>query len=134
MLEAFLAPSPLAGEGRGEGDGGTTDGLVHRLWPNESPLSLPSPARGEGELSLDLPGLYGSFNGIAPNASVANCRRSAQEIDDLTEFSLTGAGIKEVCSAFVRNLDCEKDRRIGGQRLSFSASPAMRLKILDAAR
>ncbi len=64
MLEAFLAPSPVAGEGRGEGDGGTTDGLVHRLWPNESPLSLPSPARGEGELSLDLPGLYGSFNGI----------------------------------------------------------------------
>ena len=54
-------------EGRGEEDGGTTDGLVHRLRPNESPLSLPSPARGEGEFRLDCSGLYGSFNGVGPD-------------------------------------------------------------------
>ncbi len=43
---------------------GTTDGLVHRLWPNGQSLSLPSPARGEGDLSHDLSELCGSFNGI----------------------------------------------------------------------
>ncbi len=45
----LCTPSPLAGEGRGEGDQGSTHGLGPWLWPNGSPLSLPSPARGEGE-------------------------------------------------------------------------------------
>ena len=62
--EVFLAPSPLAGEGWGEGAG-------HGRWPGSraqarmNHLSLPSPARGEGELTLEPSGLYNSFNGIA---------------------------------------------------------------------
>src|SRR5208337_4610479 len=53
--EFLLAPSPLAGEGWGEGGWARPTALSERSSWLVRPLSLPSPARGEGEITNGLP-------------------------------------------------------------------------------
>src|SRR5947209_15278113 len=57
------------GRGPGRGGQGSTNRLVRGRGQASSPLSLPSPARGEGELNTGHPLGYSYFNGIGPYPS-----------------------------------------------------------------
>ena len=61
----LLAPSPLAGEGRGEGGRARPIASFAAEARPRSPLSLPSPARGEGELTTGRPLGNDYFNDIS---------------------------------------------------------------------
>ena len=76
-VEATSGSLSPCGRGPGRGGQGSTNRLVRGRGQASSPLSLPSPARGEGELKTGRPLGYSYFNGIAPNPGTGQARRAA---------------------------------------------------------
>src|SRR5436305_10271784 len=62
--EASSGSLSPCGRGPGRGGQGSTNRLVRGRGQASSPLSLPSPARGEGQLKTGRPLGYSYFNGI----------------------------------------------------------------------
>src|SRR3954466_3180651 len=63
-LEATFGSLSPCGRGPGRGGQGSTKRLVRGRGQASSPLSLPSPAKGEGELMTGRLWGYGYFDGI----------------------------------------------------------------------
>ena len=79
-VEATSGSLSPCGRGPGRGGQGSTKRLVRAEARPRSPLSLPSPARGEGELRIRRLWGYGYFNGIALSP------RTSAESESMVQF------------------------------------------------